>query len=226
MNAIFVKKEQLADDIYTFWFRPHQTLRYVAGQFVELDIPHHNADDRGTKRWFTLSSSPTEPNISVTTRIMHKNPSSFKQALSTLEKESIVAVSEAMGDFVLPKNQSTPLVFVIGGIGITPLRSMAKWLLDTDQTRNISLHYYVKTKSDAVFLDLFRTIKMKTNVHIDTHYNKSELPPVAALANAPLIYVSGPEKMVSETQKIILETGHPPSKLVTDSFPGYTTASG
>ena len=49
--------EDIAQNIKTFWFKPEKSLRHVAGQFIELTIPHDNADKRGQKRWFTLSDS-------------------------------------------------------------------------------------------------------------------------------------------------------------------------
>jgi ferredoxin-NADP reductase len=76
--------ENIAKNIQTFWFKPDKPVRYVAGQFIELTLPHDNPDKRGIKRWFTLSSSPTEPLISITTKHAENIVSSFKQNLFNL----------------------------------------------------------------------------------------------------------------------------------------------
>lgn len=60
MQVVFDHSKDEAANITTFFFRPEKPVQYTAGQFIELTIPHENPDDRGQKRWFTLSSSPTD----------------------------------------------------------------------------------------------------------------------------------------------------------------------
>jgi len=87
----------------TFYFRPEQPLSYTAGQFTELTIPHKRPDERGLKRWFTLSSSPTSELLSITTKFNNDKSSSFKKALFGLKPGAELTMAEPMGDFVLPK---------------------------------------------------------------------------------------------------------------------------
>ena len=128
--------EQITADVYTFWFTPNKPLDYTAGQFTELTLPHEAADSRGIKRWFTLSSSPTEQLLGITTKLAEQ-PSSFMKSLFSLQPGDVVNFSAAMGDFVLPINKTIPLLFVVGGIGVTPLRSMMQWLKDSNQKSQI-----------------------------------------------------------------------------------------
>ena len=121
--------------IRTFFFKSERPLRYVAGQFIELTLPHADPDDRGTRRWFTLSSAPSHELISITTKHAEK-PSTFKQKLWSLEPGDTVDISEPMGDFVLPKDSTQPLVWIAGGLGITPFHSIVQWLQDTKKLHN------------------------------------------------------------------------------------------
>src|SRR5689334_9369093 len=89
---------QEAPDITSFYFIPEHPLRYVAGQFIELMLPHNNPDERGIKHWFTLSSAPGHEQVSITTRHAEK-PSTFKQTLWKLKPGDTVVMSEPMGDF-------------------------------------------------------------------------------------------------------------------------------
>src|SRR5258708_897456 len=116
----------VGQNVKTFWFQPPKGFTYTAGQFIELYIPHDNPDERGIKHWFTLSSSPTEPLISITTKYAGKKSSTFKQHLFVLKPGAELYAVEPMGDFVLPQDKSIPLIFVAGGIGVTPFRSMVK----------------------------------------------------------------------------------------------------
>ena len=123
VKVIFEKSYHEAENIVTFFFKPEQSVQYTAGQFVELTIPHNNPDKRGIKRWLTLSSSPKQALLSITTKFASTS-SSYKTALLKLEPGTELNMSSPIGDFVLPKLSQTPLIFVAGGIGITPFHSM------------------------------------------------------------------------------------------------------
>ncbi len=130
MKAIFDHAKDEASNIRTFYFRPEKPAHYTAGQYTELALPHPHPDKRGGRRWFTLSSSPTEDLLSITTKYAgDDDTSSFKRTLFKLKPGSEVHMADPMGDFVLPKLIQTPLVFVAGGIGITPFHSMLEWLV-------------------------------------------------------------------------------------------------
>lgn len=222
MQAVLVKKEQITPSVTTFWFKPATQLDYVAGQFVELTLPHENADKRGERRWFTLSSSPTEPLLGITTKYSPK-PSTYMQTLFGLQPGRTVAVSAAMGDFVLPRDITIPLIFVIGGIGVTPIRSMLTWLTDNAQTRTIAALYAYSSAEEAAFKDI---------VEMNAQPTECFTPPNERLTTAhiletmnkyekPLTYISGPEELVEVFVAELREAGIKDSRVVTDYFPGY-----
>lgn len=223
--------EVVAKNIQTFWFEPEKPVGYVAGQFIEMYLPHDNADARGQKHWFTLSSSPTEKLISVTTKHATDRVSTFKQHLFGLEPGAIITVSEPMGDFVLPKDTALPLVFVAGGIGITPMRSMVKWLLDSGEKRPIRLVYGVKTSEEAAFVGLFEAYGAKMDTVVSEpslgwsgrtgHLSSQLILELAGSSSEQLVYVSGPEPMTEALEAGLLASGVGKEKLVLDFFPGY-----
>lgn len=223
--------EDAAQNIKTFWFKPERTLRYSAGQFVELTLPHDNADKRGQKRWFTLSSSPTEELLSITTKYFGEASSTFKQALFALQPGATLTMSEAMGDFVLPKNASTELIFVAGGIGVTPMRSMVKDLHDKAEKRTVKLLYAANSPADIAFKDLLAsdTQFMPTvNVAPDDWTGETGFLTGERILNFigdpkdKLIYLSGPEPMIEKLVKDLKDAGINKKAIVTDYFPGYT----
>ena len=60
MKLNFIHKEQIAADSWNLMFEKPDGFNYEPGQYLEINLEHQNPDDRGTTRWFTLSSSPTE----------------------------------------------------------------------------------------------------------------------------------------------------------------------
>lgn len=225
--------EDIASGIKTFWFTPERPLRYEAGQFIELTLHHDDADDRGFKRWFTVSSSPTDQLLSITTKLAAK-PSSFKKHLFKLQPGTELIMSEAMGDFVLPKDKKVPLVYVAGGIGVTPMHSMIKWLYDRGEHRTTHLIYAARNDTEIAFKPLFDTavisvdyILTETSSSSDgkqSQLTSNDIYAASLKYDNPYIYLSGPEEMVEVFVAELKERGIKASRLVTDYFPGYAGA--
>jgi len=232
MKALLRRTHHEAKNIITFWFQSEKPIDYIAGQFIEVTLRHANPDERGIKHWFTLSSSPTDaPLVSITTKFAERS-SSFKMKLHSLKPGDEVLISEPMGDFVLPKDSSVPLVFVAGGIGITPFHSITKWLHDTKQERDITFLYSVATEHEIVFQDLFEHYGMKRIIVINKPQGKWDgetgrltgrrILELTQPAKDALLYISGPEPMVEGLNKELETLGVAKSQLVGDFFPGYT----
>jgi ferredoxin-NADP reductase len=216
----------VAQNIQTFYIKPQRPLRYIAGQFIELYLPHANADTRGEKHWFTLSSSPTEELLAITTIFSTGRSSTFKQTLRSLRSGDTVAISEPMGDFVLPKDPQVPLFFVAGGIGITPMRSMIKWLHDHNEKRDLSLLYAVSHADDIAFGPLLHDYLGERFQLCITGNGQQPLTAariITASSQLPdcLYYLSGPEQMVEALTKELIRQGIASERIVTDYFHGY-----
>jgi ferredoxin-NADP reductase len=221
MKVIYQGKQKTATNIYTFLFQPKTKVRYIAGQFIELKIPHKNPDERGDKHWFTLSSSPTDEFLSITTKIINES-SSFKSALSKLKPGTELEMAAPMGDFVLPKDKSIPLFFVAGGIGCTPYHSIIKFLQDTGEKRDIQLLYGANSIDEVAFKELFAGYLGKDfQVTLDRMDADIILKTLKDSDNGH-IYLSGPEPMVEKLYEDIKKEGFSAHRLHTDYFPGYT----
>lgn len=233
MKVTLVKTEQVNYNVRTFWFEPEQSVQYTPGQFIELFLPHEDADDRGIKRWFTLSSSPTDKLLSISTKFEGDKASSFKKHLFDLKPGAELKMVEPMGDFVLPKDASIPLVFVAGGMGLTPFHSIVKWLSDTGEKRDIKILLAFNQPKDILFEDLFRSYVSDFEVIVSNPNEnwKGEVGRISAdkiltfigeSAEKYRIYISGPEPMVESLEKDMHAKGINKSQLVLDFFPGYT----
>lgn len=233
MKAVLERVEDIALNIKTFWFKPEQPLNHTAGQYARWYLAHAKADERGERRWFTVSASPSEaPLISITTKFNLQKSSSFKAALKQLQPGANLDVTGPLGDFVLPKDAAIPLVFVAGGIGVTPFRSIIKYLLDTKQKRSIELIYAANKIEEVAFRKLFEAYGLNVKIVLgeppsDWQGQAGRLDGQRLLQMAPrqvnnLYYLSGPEPMVQALAEDLQKHGLPASQIVTDDFPGYT----
>jgi ferredoxin-NADP reductase len=196
-------------------------------------LPHKNSDNRGTRRYFTIASSPTEADVRVAMKIFERG-SSFKKALLELGTNRSVIASQLAGDFVLPKNTSQKVGFIAGGIGITPFRSHIKFMIDTGRFHNTVLYYGNNTRAEIAYEEVFRQATQTFPfdvVHVIAK-EKVETPFEAGYVNAEIIkrrspdylerhwYISGPPVMVENCARMLRALGVPHRHITKDFFPG------
>lgn len=234
---LFLKnKTKLSPEIYEFSFINKGKFTFYPGEYLEWTLPHSNFDSRGVRRYFTVASSPTEEEIRLAVRVSEKS-STFKKALLSLtEKQKILAYGP-YGDFTLPKNKNEKLVFIAGGIGVTPFRSIIKYLLDTNEKRDIILFYTSSTIDGFVYKEIFdktsealgiKVIYVLTNTKEvpKTWTGKTGRLTLEILQKIPdykkrLYYLSGPELMVKSYKSLVHSLGVQTQNIITDYFSGY-----
>jgi ferredoxin-NADP reductase len=230
------KRTRLAPHIVDFAFRPSQKLTFLPGQYMEFTLAHSRADSRGNRRYFTLASSPTEQDIHLGVRF-YKQGSSFKRALYQINSGTKLVAAQVAGDFTLPSDTEQKLVFIAGGIGITPFRSMLKYLLDTQQRRDIVLFYINKQVEEIVYQDILSAAQAKLGVKIFfTLTDVTALPRnwrgLVGRINEQMIlktvpdydertyYLSGPPEMVNANEQVLKHMGVRSEQIKKDFFPG------
>lgn len=232
-----LEKRQLSPDTYAFIFSPVEKFTFIPGQYMEWTLPHKHTDNRGNRRYFSLASSPTEKNPTIEVRF-YKPPSSFKQALLDMSQGEKVIAAQLSGDFVLPKNPKTPLVFIAGGVGVAPFRSMIKYISDKNLSYDIVMFYANRHAEDITFADEFskaqqygvRTIYTLTDQsavpqtwqgergYITKEMIQTYVPDYAQR----IFYLSGPQLMVEGFETMLSTVGIKKKNIVVDYFPGYT----
>lgn len=146
------RKEQQEEEEALSKDENKKQLEYTAGQFAFFDIGGVNNDSKGPIRHFTISSSPTEDYIMITTRI---RDSPYKQRLSSLQEGVKVKVRGPEGKFVLHEDYSKPAIFLSGGIGVTPFRSMIKYATDKQLPIKIIMFDSNRNEQNILFKDEF-----------------------------------------------------------------------
>ncbi len=238
---------RLTPDTFDFIFTPPRQLAFAPGQYLEWTLGHEKTDSRGNRRYFTIASSPTEPDIKMgvkfygageTSPVNSHGTSSFKKALAGLKPGDTIVASQLAGDFTLSKDADQKLTFIAGGIGVTPFRSMVKYLMDEGKNRDIVMLYSNKTVSDIAYKELFDEAAAKINLKMvyaltDTNQAPANWDGPTGYVSAAMIkkyipdfmerkfYISGPQAMVTDVAEDLSSLGLPATQIKKDFFPGF-----
>lgn len=235
--AIVQQKIPVATNMIDFIFPLEKKLAFFPGQYMEWTLPHKQTDSRGNRRYFTIASSPTEDTMRLGVKF-YPNGSSYKKAMIAMNNQTPIVGTQLSGDFTLPKNTKQKLVFIAGGIGITPFRSMLKYLLDINQSRPITLLYSNKTRDEIIYVDVFNQAKKQLGIRtVYTLTDLTKLPPNwqgrIGRIDAKMIteevpdfmervfYLSGPRSMITSYKDTLKRIGIPEKQIKEDFFPGF-----
>ncbi|HEY1297500.1 MAG TPA: FAD-dependent oxidoreductase [Chloroflexota bacterium] len=228
----FVRRIPETADIHSFYFEPTPGFSFTAGQYLLCTLPHEPADDRGTERAFTIASSPSERLVRITTRLSRES-STFKGALMGLAPGGVIEAGGPYGSFSLHAEPG-PAVFIAGGIGITPFRSILGDLAASGDRRDITLLYSSSTPQIAfrAFLDnlaiswpglhvVYTVTRPSSGWDAVTGRIDAELIERYMPAGGPTFYVCGPTGLVDGIRSTLTESGVDAQHVVHESFPGY-----
>lgn len=218
-----VKKTQLAPDIYDFAFKPDRKFTFLPGQYMDWTLPDIKFNSRGNRRTFTIASSPEQNQVHIGVRFYDPG-SQFKKKLINLQTGDTILGGRVAGDFVLPRDASKKLVFVAGGIGITPFVAMLTSLIDTNAERDIVLFYFVNQEQDIVYKDVLKKAQkhgLKTIPMIgpEVRLNQETLQKHVPDFTQREYYLSGPPAMVRVYKSALKKLSV--KKINTDYFSGY-----
>jgi glycine betaine catabolism B len=220
-------------------------LNYMAGQFAFFDIGGVYNDPKGPIRHFTISSSPTENFIMLSTRI---RDSPYKKRLSTLEEGAKVKVRGPEGEFVLHQDYSKPAVFLSGGIGVTPFRSMIKYATDKQLPLKITMFDSNRNRDNILFKKEFdewtnknKNLKIIYTISEDEQqqsssstandwkgeYGRIDKAMILKyldtnILNNSIFYICGPPSMLKAMQSLLQDNLEiPKERIKVEEFTGY-----
>lgn len=234
-NGKLTKKELVARDTMAFHFTKPEGFAFRAGQFADITlIEPPETDVEGNTRGFSIVAAPYEPELVFATRL---RDTAFKRVLRNLPVGSEVKLDAPYGDFTLHKTETTPAVFLIGGIGITPVRSMIAQATHDQTAHKITLLHANRTLEDAPCQDEFeRLAKENPNFTYlpvltesapnDWHGERGRIDEAMLRRHipnlyAPIYYLSGPEGMVKAMRQLLVGIGVNEDNIKTEEFAGY-----
>jgi ferredoxin-NADP reductase len=229
-------RQKAGQNVYDFIFETKNRPAFKPGQYMEWTLPLKRGDSRGNRRYLTLASSPTEKNLLLGVKF-YPDPSRFKQELVNMRAGDEIFGGQLSGDFVLPKNPGQKLVFVAGGIGITPFRSMLKYLIDQKEKRPIITLYSNRNFEEIAYADVLEEAREKLDINtfytltdlkqipknwqgLTGHFNPQTVAQAVPDFMERVFYISGSHNMVSGFKQLLLNLGVHRAKIKTDFFPG------
>jgi ferredoxin-NADP reductase len=227
MKFLIEEKLRETDDVFSFILQPQEPISWQAGQYVLYKILHDNPDNRGDTRIFTISSPPFQRKIRLTTRYLFAESSSFKKALFAKEAGDTVEAIKIDGSFTV-NVEDKKLVFVAGGIGITPYHSILLELEKREENKDIILIYSNKDENHIIFKDTIERLAKQYD-RLDIVYlfspQRCDIPLIKKVVldiAERIFYISGPMVMVKSVEEALHELGVDGKKIKKDYFPGIT----
>lgn len=206
-----------------------EKLFYKAGQYMFVTI---NNGEKPLRKHFTISSSPTEDYVEFTKKL---TGSEFSDALKRLFIDDLIEIEAPYGSFTM-ENDVGKIGMISGGIGITPLRSMIKYFVDSKLERNISLLYSNRTEHDIIFKGEFDEL-MEQCKNLNIVYTLTSPVPgwkgergridedminrVFPDYRERLFYTCGSSSMVDSMRHLLARLGLPKERIRFEYFPGY-----
>lgn len=239
MKLKLIEKRVEAKGTKSFFWESEKKTEWLAGQYFYFTLPKLNyPDPRGATRHFTISSSPTEDNVlRLTTRI--RKESGYKKTLDELKIGSEIEAAGPNGTFILDEKEAGNHVFIAGGIGVTPFRSMIKYAIDNNIGSKITLIYSNSTPEEIAFYTEFvdwaaKWPNLKLAITV-THPEESKqiwkgltgridlamIKKYSEGINDPTYWLCGPPAMIDGVEEVISKMKIPDNKLRTEKFTGY-----
>jgi glycine betaine catabolism B len=232
----FLKKEKKSIDAFSFFFdRKELDFDFIPGQYLKLFLDIENPDERGSSRYFTISSSPTDKDyLTITTRVIQ---SSFKIKLNSLNPGDKVRIFGPIGYFDFDPNLDTKNIFIAGGIGITPYHSILRFIESKKIKSKITLFVSFPRREEAIFFDELKEL-CKTNPNLKIVYSltkEDNIYPEFESGRIDLdmikkyvqdyskskFFITGPEEMVLSMFESLKSSGIAEKNIFKEDFPGY-----
>lgn len=222
-----LRKRAVAEGTTEFTLEKPPGFEYRAGQFGDLVLPPSTGlDDSNNKHGFSFASAPFEDTLRMATRM---RGSAYKNAAAKVPEGSMVKLLALWGDFTLQKNASVPAVFVTGGIGITPVRSIIAQATHERTAHKLTLIYANRTPALAAYtgdFEHFATTNPNFSfvpVYTESqgHVNADTIRQHVADIAGSRFYLSGPEGMVKAMRTLLMDVGADQDNIRTEEFEGY-----
>jgi|SRR5712692_5836718 len=235
--AKLLERKETAEGTMAFYFGKPEGFQFKAGQFLNFTLVNPpETDPEGNTRTFSIASAPFENDLMVATRM---RDTAFKRVWKTMPLKTESPLEGPYGSLTLHQDAVRPAVFLAGGIGITPFRSIILHAHRANLNHRRFLFYSNRRPEDAPFLAELQALAREnarfTFVGTMTEMQKSQRPwsgetgyvnramldrIVGDLA-APVYYIAGPPGMVAAMQDLLTGAGVSEDFIRAEEFAGY-----
>lgn len=207
---------------------------FLPGQFLNVIVPADGAKPATTKRSYTIASSPTQAAHCEITVKREPDGVVSRYLHDSIREGSEIRISAPYGRFSFTGSEAESIVLIGGGVGITPLMSVIRYLTDRSWPGEIVLFFCFRTPADFIFREeLERLQRRHANLRVIATASKSEgtawggrtgrlsaelvreiVPDIATR----LVHLCGPKAMMDATRAFLLDLGVPRERIRFESF--------
>jgi len=228
---------EVAEGTMSFRFEKPSGWKFKPGQYLDMTLlDPSETDSEGNVRSFSIASAPHEKTLMVATLM---RDTAFKRVLKTMPLGSPVKIDGPSGDLILQKDSARAAVFLAGGIGITPFRSIVHWAAKEKLPTRIVLFYSNRRPEDAPFLAELQSLERNNPkyklIASMTEMEKSRRPWDGETglidqemlgrhlkgAGSPIYYIAGPPAMVNGLHEMLSKAGMKDEDIHAEEFDGY-----
>ena len=229
-----IRKETVATGTMAFHFEKPDGFQFIAGQYaVYILIDPPQTDSEGNERCFTIASAPFEDDLVFITRM---RDTAFKRVMKDMPIGTLVKIDGPNGKLTL-KNDKTPVVFLTGGIGVTPALSIINQAVHDHNNQKITLFYSNSNSDSAVDMEKFYEMAKQdsnftfvptmTDSSFGDYHGETGVINIEMLRKyinnllQPNFYITGPPAMVKSLHQILTDNGINKHHIFTEDFEGY-----
>jgi ferredoxin-NADP reductase len=232
-----VDRQRIARDTMAFWFDTNgASFGFRAGQHADFVFAHPCMEgESDNSRTFSLASSPHDRRPVMIALRIRQTP--FKNALKSAALGTKFIVSRPRGSFTLHRDITRPAVFLAGGIGIAPIRSILQQATQERLPHKLYLFYSNRDAGDAAFIEEFESLAVQNPnfIFIPTvtgdgtiawpyekgHINREMLTRYVLGLKGPIYYIAGPSGMVTAMTDMLNASGVSDDDMRTEEFGDY-----
>lgn len=223
------RMEKLADDVMALWLKlpSNERLQFLPGQYIDFLLKD------GKRRSFSLANSPEEDSL-IELHVRHVPGGQFTDhVFGTMKPKDIMRISGPYGSFFL-RETDKPAIFVAGGTGFAPIKSMLRHAFHHALLREFVLYWGAKTLPDLYqaavpqewqeqqknfsFVPVLSEARSEDNWSGRTGYvHRAVLDDIADLSGHE-VYVCGAPQMVDAARRDFIAHGLPEEAFFSDSF--------
>lgn len=204
---------------------------FVPGQFLNLAFWIGGAR---MNRSYSISSSPNQrEHVDLTVRREPRGAVS-RHIVDLLKVGDIIEAGGPVGKFTFTGKEADSIVLISGGVGITPMVSISRYLTEESWPGDIYFIYVCRTPEDYILADAIGALERENSkLHVIItmtraegtdwqgprgHLTKELLTQSVPELTSRRIHLCGPIPMMDATKALLAEMGVPPDQLKTEAF--------
>lgn len=213
-----IEKNIVATNTLELVFEKPKDFIFKPGQYAILSIDKPtNTNNDIPHRALSIASHPDENLLRFS---MRKSESGFKQSCDLMQQNDTATIFGPMGEFLLSETPE-PIIFLVSGIGITPIIPMLKELEKTNFKQPVFLFYSNKTKESSAYLDYLEKLQQYKFIPVftstDKRIDKDLIVKYAGELNQYSYYIVGTSEFTNGMREL-LQNNVESSKIKIDDF--------